>query len=147
MKKTLVTLLTASALLINGCNTDSRDSEIVSGSNLKTDKALLDEMVYTVTDEAPEFPGGLQSMYQFLGNNIRYPEKASKANVQGKVFLTFVVGSTGKIRDVKTLKGVGFGMDEEAERVVKAMPKWNPGRKDGKNVAVKYNLPISFQLE
>ena len=100
MKKTLLTLLTASALLLNGCNTDSRDSEAVSGSNLETDEAPLDEKVYTSVEEMPEYPGGLEAMYQFLGDNILYPEQAKKANVQGKVFLSFVISSTGKIRDV-----------------------------------------------
>ena len=146
MKKTLLTLLTASALLLNGCNTDSRDSEAVSGSNLETDEAPLDEKVYTSVEEMPEYPGGLEAMYQFLGDNILYPEQAKKANVQGKVFLSLVISSTGKIRDVKVLKGVGFGMDEEAERVVKRMPKWQPGREDGKEVAVRYNLPVDFLL-
>jgi len=147
MTKKRRTLLLACALTFYGCTTGNNDSEIVSGSNLETENSPLDEKVYTVVDEQPEFPGGFQSMYEFLGSNILYPEQAKKANVQGKVFLTFVVGSSGKIRDVKVLKGAGFGMDEEAARVVKKMPKWKPGREDGKEVAVRYTLPIDFRLK
>ncbi|MPR33444.1 energy transducer TonB [Salmonirosea aquatica] len=144
MKKKLLTLLAACALTFYGCN---NNSEMASGTNLETENSPLDEKVYTLVDEQPEFPGGFQSMYEFLGNNILYPEQARKANVQGKVFLSFVVSSTGEIRDVKVLKGVGYGLDEEAERVVKKMPKWQPGREDGKEVAVRYNLPVVFQLK
>ena len=147
MKKTLLTLLTASVLVFTGCNTGSRESEVGSCSNLETNEAPLDEKVYTVMEEQAEYPGGVQSMYEFLGDNILYPEQAKKANVQGKVFLSFVVGSTGKIREVKVLKGVGSGLDEEAERVVKMMPTWKPGREDGKEVAVRYNLPVIFKLK
>ena len=147
MKKTLLTLLTVSVLVFTGCNTGSQDSEVVSGSNLETEEDPMDEKIYTVVDEQPEYPGGFQSMYEFLGDNILYPEQAKKANVQGKVFISFVISSTGKIRDVKVLKGLGFGMDEEAKRVVKTMPTWKSGREDGKEVAVRYTLPVVFQLK
>jgi periplasmic protein TonB len=105
------------------------------------------EKVFTVVEQQPEFPGGTSEMYKYLGKNIRYPSAASRANVSGKVFMTFVVNTDGSITDVSVLKGLGFGCDEEAMRVVKGMPKWKPGKQSGRAVRVKYNLPINFQLE
>jgi len=105
------------------------------------------EKVFTVVEQQPEFPGGTSEMYKYLGKNIKYPSAASRANVSGRVFMSFVVNVDGSIQDVAVLKGLGFGCDEEAIRVVKAMPKWKPGKQSGRAVRVKYNLPINFQLE
>ncbi|HEV7349339.1 TonB family protein [Telluribacter sp.] len=109
--------------------------------------APAEEQIFTVVEQQPEFPGGIAEMYKFLSKNIKYPSAASRANVTGKVFLTFVVNTDGSIQDVAVLKGLGFGTDEEAMRVVKTMPKWKPGKQSGRPVRVKYNLPINFQLE
>ena len=87
------------------------------------------------------------ALNQYLGKNIRYPAAAQRANVSGRVFVSFVVNTDGSIQDVTVLKGLGFGTDEEAVRVVKGMPKWRPGKQSGRPVRVKYNLPINFQLE
>jgi len=103
--------------------------------------------VFTVVEKQPEFPGGTQEMYRFLGRNIKYPTAATRANISGRVFLSFIVTTTGKIQDVKVLKGIGFGCDEEAIRVVSAFPKWKPAIQNGQVVNVKYNLPINFQIE
>jgi protein TonB len=100
-----------------------------------------------VVEQQPEFPGGTAEMYKYLSKNIKYPSAASRANVSGRVFMSFVVNTDGSIQDVSVLKGLGFGCDEEAIRVVKAMPKWKPGKQSGRAVRVKYNLPINFQLE
>jgi TonB family protein len=105
------------------------------------------ETIYTVVEQSPEFPGGIKAMYEFLGANIKYPEAAAKANVQGKVFLNFTITKDGEIRDIQILKGLGFGADQESIRVLSAMPRWTPGKQDGKPVNVKYNLPINFQLD
>ncbi|MFD1142307.1 energy transducer TonB [Larkinella insperata] len=109
--------------------------------------APKEEQIFTVVEQNPEFPGGMSALGQFLGKNIRYPPAASRANVSGRVFVSFVVNTDGSIQDVTVLKGLGFGTDEEAMRVVKAMPKWRPGKQSGRPVRVKYNLPINFQLE
>ncbi|WP_266362840.1 energy transducer TonB [Tellurirhabdus rosea] len=106
-----------------------------------------DDEIFTVVEQQPEFPGGQSAMYAWLGKNIRYPAAASRANVSGRVFVSFVVNTDGSIQDVQVLKGLGFGTDEEAQRVVKQMPKWRPGKQSGRAVRVKYNLPINFQLE
>jgi TonB family protein len=86
-------------------------------------------------------------MYQFLAKNILYPTAASKANVSGRVFLSFVITETGDVEDIQVLKGIGFGCDAEAIRVLKTFPKWIPGEQGGVPVNVKYNLPINFQIE
>lgn len=104
------------------------------------------EMIFTVVEKSPEFPGGIEAMYKFLGENIKYPEAAAKANVQGRVFLNFIITSEGEIKDITILKGLGFGADEESIRVISKMPRWNPGMQSGRAVNVRYNLPISFQL-
>ena len=109
--------------------------------------APVEEQVFQVVEQNPEFPGGMAALGQYLGKNLKYPAAASRANVSGRVFLTFVVNTDGSIQDIQVLKGLGFGCDEEAQRVVKGMPKWNPGKQSGRNVRVKYNLPISFVLE
>ena len=86
-------------------------------------------------------------MGDYLQSNLRYPEAAQKANVAGKVFVSFVVTTEGRITDVQVLKGIGFGCDAEAVRVVKQMPAWTPGRQNGQAVNVRFNLPIAFTLE
>ena len=105
------------------------------------------EAIFTVVEKAPEFPGGAQAMYKFLGENIKYPEAAAKANVQGKVFLSFVVTSEGEIKNIQVLKGLGYGADAESVRVISKMPRWEPGMQSGRPVNVRYNLPIAYQLD
>ncbi len=106
-----------------------------------------EEQIFQVVEQQPEFPGGTGALLGYLGKNIKYPAPASRANVSGKVFMTFVVNTDGSIQNVEVLKGLGFGCDEEAMRVVRTMPKWKPGKQSGRAVRVKYNLPISFVLE
>lgn len=109
--------------------------------------APKEDQIFTVVEQQPEFPGGNSALGQWLGKNLRYPAAAQRANVAGRVFVSFVVNTDGSIQDVTILKGLGFGTDEEAQRVVKSMPKWRPGKQSGRPVRVKYNLPINFTLE
>lgn len=109
--------------------------------------APVEEKIFTAVEQQPEFPGGQAELYKYLGKNIKYPGAASRANVSGRVFLQFVVGTDGSITDIEVVKGVGFGCDDEAVRVVKGMPKWIPGKQSGRAVKVKYTLPVNFQLE
>jgi TonB family protein len=83
---------------------------------------------------------------QYVANNLRYPARAQRASVSGKVLVQFVVTKTGSIQDAGIIKSIGFGCDEEAIRIVSQMPKWKPGKQNGKPVAVMYNLPIQFSL-
>ncbi|MCE7041983.1 M56 family metallopeptidase [Dyadobacter sp. CY312] len=129
-------------------SSDQEDLPVVSGeARIQTLELPTEGKVFTVVEKQPEFPGGNKAMYKFLGNNIKYPTAAARANVSGRVFLSFVVTTNGNIQDVKILKGIGFGCDEEAVRVVSQFPKWKPGTQDGQAVNVKYNLPINFQID
>jgi protein TonB len=103
-----------------------------------------DNTPLTYVEIMPEFPGGEAAMMAYLRKNIQYPQAALDNDIQGKVQLEFVVGKDGKISNVKVLKKLGFGCDEEAVRVVSTMPNWNPGRQNGRNVPVTYHLPIKF---
>ena len=106
-----------------------------------------DVRTYTEAGVSPQFKGGLPALGQFLSQNLRYPAEASRRNVSGKVYLTFVVCEDGSLCDYEVIKGIGSGCDEEALRVVKEMSgKWQPGVQRGKKVRVKYNLPVTFML-
>ena len=122
----------------NGINTISYSSNKVS--------SLSKKISYRVEKQA-EFPGGSIKMYQFLQENINYPSEAQKANVSGELYVSFVVDKDGSIQEIQILKGLGFGTEEEAIRILRAMPRWRPGKVAGRAVKVLYNLPISFTLE
>lgn len=94
----------------------------------------------------PEFPGGMAAWVKFIQRNLRYPFMAQEANVQGKVYLSFVVEKDGSITDVNVLKGIGAGCDEEAIRVIKKSPKWKAGLQNNQTVRVRYTMPISYTL-
>ncbi|HKL02255.1 MAG TPA: TonB family protein [Cryomorphaceae bacterium] len=98
-------------------------------------------------DVYPEFPGGEQALFNFLGEHTRYPQRGRDAGLQGKVYIEFVVNENGDVEQVAILKGLGMGFDREAIRVISAMPKWKPGLQNGKKVAVRYRLPIHFILQ
>jgi len=95
----------------------------------------------------PQFVGGMSELVRFISKHLRYPPRAAQANVQGSVYVQFVVMTDGTIADVQTLKGIGFGCDDEAMRVIKAMPKWRPGSQSGRPVRVRFNMPITFTLQ
>lgn len=111
------------------------------------DLGIAPTEVYTAVEEVPEFPGGAKAMYQYLASQIRFPKEAIENNVSGRVFLQFVVRKDGSIGDVEIIKGIGYGCDAEAVRVVKSMPNWKPGREKGVPVNVKYTLPVAFLQE
>jgi TonB family protein len=106
-----------------------------------------DDVVYEVVTTSPEFPGGFRALMSHLRTAIRYPAEAEKKGLKGKVFVQFIVGKDGTIRDAKLLRSIDPLLDEEALRVVKAMPKWIPGQDKGKPVSVRFTLPISFTLQ
>jgi|GEM_PF-3207286 len=95
-------------------------------------------------EQQPEYPGGTKAMYKFINANLHIPSEAKEAGVSGKVFTSFYIEVTGEITKVTVLKGLGFGCDEEAVRMIESMPKWKPGKWYGKPIRVKYNLPVSF---
>jgi periplasmic protein TonB len=101
----------------------------------------------TYVQEMPTFVGGEPAMYQFIAANINYPKLANETNVQGKVFVSFVIDASGHVTRVKLLRGIGSGCDEEAMRVISMMPAWNAGRQNGRAVSVLFNMPIVFRLK
>lgn len=102
------------------------------------------EEVLNTCDKLPEFKG---SMMQWLYQNLKYPEEAVKNNIEGRVIVRFVVGKNGKIYNPEVVRSIHPALDAEAVRVIKAMPEWTPGLKDGKAVNVKYTIPVSFKLQ
>lgn len=102
--------------------------------------------VFTAVEVMAEPPGGMEGLLRYLIENIRYPEEAYKANEQGRVIVKFVVEADGSIADPEIIKGVSPSLDREALRVVREMPKWAPGKVNGKPVASWFNLPVSFKL-
>ena len=123
------------------------DTEIDVVIEEEPEEEVVEEEIFTIVENMPEFPGGTTALFKYLGKNIKYPAMAKDAGIKGKVYVTFVVDRDGSIADVKVLRGIGGGCDEEAVRVVKSMPKWAPGKQRGKAVRVQYNLPINFILK
>ncbi len=95
----------------------------------------------------PEYPGGMKAWENFLKKNLRYPLKARSKQIQNRVILSFVVAKDGEIKNVKVLRGLGYGTDEEAIRLMKKSPKWKPGIINGKPVDAAYTMPIFFRIE
>lgn len=131
-------------------STYSIETFSISGSLFET---LLDvatskeDTVYQIAEEMPEFPGGVEALMDYVGRNVKYPEEAKDKEIQGRVFVSFVIEKDGSVNEVKVLRGIGGGCDEEAVRVIKAMPKWTPGKQKGKPVRVNYQIPINFKLD
>jgi TonB family protein len=103
--------------------------------------------VYQRVEKEPEYPGGTEALFKFLGENLKYPDLAKLTKTQGRVFVYFVVKSDGTVDNISLIKGIGNGCDEEALRVIKLMPKWIPGENKGKKVNVAFYLPIKFKLD
>lgn len=139
------------AALLVMCTQPDRDQPAASGSTIEftqpARQANVEGEVFTVVEQQPEFKGGMKELGHYLQSNLKYPAAAEKANIHGRVFVSFIVSKTGEVSDVKLLKGLGFGIDEEAIRVVQNMPRWKPAMQSGKLVNVRFNLPINFELE
>ena len=103
--------------------------------------------VFDVVEEMPSFPGGSAALMSYLSSNTKYPVVAQENGVQGRVIVSFVVERDGSISDVKVARSVDPSLDREAQRVVKSMPKWKPGKQNGSAVRVKYTVPVVFRLQ
>ena len=112
-----------------------------------TKKADASNKVYEVVEQMPTFPGGDAALMKYLAENIKYPVSAQKAKEQGRVVVQFIVEKDGTVTGVKTVRSVTPALDAEAVRVIKAMPKWTPGKQGGQPVRVNYNVPVSFRLQ
>lgn len=102
--------------------------------------------VFTFVEQMPEFPGGEGEMLKYLKENLKYPEEALDEEREGKVYIKFVVDENGDIKNATSVRPIGYGMDEEAVRVVESMPQWKPGKQSGKAVKVYFQLPIKFSI-
>jgi TonB family protein len=102
--------------------------------------------IFTVVEDSPEFPGGDEARMNYLAHSLKYPQEARENNIQGTVYVEFVVEIDGSLTRIKVLRGIGSGCDEECVRVVKLMPKWNPGKQRGNPVRSQFVLPVQFIL-
>ena len=120
---------------------------MVNTNAMAQSKKIANDKVLEKAEVMPQFPGGDQAMMKFVSENVQYPEEAKEKGISGRVMVGFIVEKDGSISDVKVVKGIGGGCDEEAVRVVKAMSKWKPGKEKGKPVRVSYMMPIFFKLQ
>jgi len=137
-------------LLSQNKNTEVPTEEVqVEEKEVKTQviEQKVEAEVFLIVEEPPTFPGGEAALYKWLGENLKYPEEAKELGIQGRVFVAFVVEPDGSTSNVVVKRGIGGGCDEEAVRIVKAMPKWAPGKQRGQPVRVQFNLPIKFTLQ
>ena len=111
------------------------------------EEEVVEQEIFQIVEEMPSYPGGEQKLMEFVAKNIKYPQIARETGIQGRVFVNFVVEPDGHVSNVKIMRSLGGGCDEEAMRVVKAMPKWKPGKQRGKAVRVSYILPVNFKLQ
>ncbi len=102
--------------------------------------------VFTIVEDQPEFPGGMQAFFKYVSDNMVYPAQARRMGIEGRVYVQFVVDKDGKVTEVKAVKGIGAGCDEEAERVLREAPSFKPGKQRGRPVKVRMVLPIIFKL-
>ncbi len=133
---------------------DVKGNDDANGEVLKIKEAVAQpepkpevEKVFDVVEQMPSFPGGPSALMEWLSNNVKYPVVAQENGVQGRVVVSFVVERDGSITDVKVVRGVDPSLDREASRVVRAMPRWIPGKQNGSAVRVKYNVPVAFRLK
>lgn len=136
MKKFIIMVLTVLFGLTN-----------VSAQKTVVAKKAVTKQVFSVVDQMPEFPGGQAALFEFLMKNVKYPADAKDKKIEGRVLVKFVVDTDGSITDIGLLKKTYPSLDTEAIRVIKAMPKWIPGRQNGKVVKVHYSVPITFRLK
>lgn len=109
------------------------------------EEEVADE-IFTVVEDQPTPSGGMGAFYKYVSKNMKYPTQARRMGIEGRVFVQFVVDKDGSITEVKAIKGIGAGCDEEAERVLRNAPKWKPGKQRGRAVKVRMVLPITFKL-
>ena len=105
------------------------------------------DVIHDIVESMPSFEGGITEFYKFVGNNLKYPAQARRMGIEGKVFVHFIIDKDGSLSDIKVVRGIGAGCDEEVVRIVQKSPKWNPGKQRGRPVRVRMMLPITFKLQ
>ena len=139
--------LVALMLLLSSAGTGPVAETLPDVKPIQPEQEQYEEPLFTVVEQSPTFPGGMDKFYEFLSHTIRYPAQMREKNVQGKVFVSFIVEKDGKLSNIKVLREPGYGSGKEAIRAMSICPKWNPGVQNGRKVRVQYNVPISFALE
>lgn len=129
-----------SLFIVLACN----ESEMMAQT--QKDGYVDEDRVYDVVEQMPQFSGGHEKLKEFIEKNKRYPKSLQDCGIQGRVVVTFVVKKTGRISHAKVVRGVDPALDKEALRVVRKMPRWIPGKMGGKNVDVRYTIPVDFRL-
>jgi len=128
---------------------DTEEEIIIQAPVEMVEEEEPEEVVFVVVETMPEFPGGQQALFKFLSDNMKYPVIAQENGIQGTVVCQFVVNKDGSIVDVEAVRNTSGdpSLEKEAIRVIKAMPKWSPGKQRGKAVRVKYTVPVRFRLQ
>ena len=111
------------------------------------DKAAEDVEIFGMMEEMPSFPGGEVKLVEYIAKNLNYPQEAIEKGIEGRVFVGFVIDVDGSVVDVEVKRGIGYGCDEEAVRVIKSLPKWKPGKILGELQRVSYMIPVTFKLQ
>ncbi|MEG1762375.1 MAG: energy transducer TonB [Bacteroidales bacterium] len=129
-------------------NVESDEKTIVQEyvAPVVVEEVVVEEEIFQIVEEMPSYPGGDEARMAYLSQNLKYPVLAMESGIQGTVYIGFVVEKDGGVTDVRVARGIGGGCDEEAVRVVKAMPKWKAGKQRGRSVRVRYSVPIRFSL-
>ena len=133
-------------LVVNAEVTEETKNIEITPVKIEEEEEEEEQQIFTVVENDPEFPGGMEALYKYLAQNIKYPQLARDNNITGRVYVTFVVERDGSITGCKVLRDIGGGCGAETVRVVKSMPKWTPGKQRGKAVRVQFNLPVNFNL-
>lgn len=141
MKRLLFTVLMCGAALWSVAQADN----VLPREDQKP-VASVDNEIYSVVSQDPQYPGGQEAMAKFLSDNLVYPAEARDKGITGRVVVTFVVEKDGNVSNVKVLRDIGGGCGAEAVRVVKKMPRWKPGKANGKAVRTQFTLPLNFSL-
>jgi TonB family protein len=137
----------AGTIKVNGQEIKVVEQDDIVTMEGEEDQDQAKEEAFDVVEEMPEFPGGPKALMDYLMTNVKYPKTAFDANIQGRVIAQFVVDKEGTVRDAHVVKSVDPALDAEALRVINNMPKWRPGRQNGKVVNVKYTIPVNFNLQ
>ncbi|WP_162055188.1 energy transducer TonB [Pontibacter pamirensis] len=147
-KTTILASFSACLFATVSCSTDEDPTAVVQEQQTTSLKKTDASRPYTYVEQMPEFKGNENALLSFLGSNIRYPEAAEKAGIEGLTVLTFVIETDGSVTNVQTVKSLSPEIDQEAARVIKLTSgNWNPGKQDGEPVRVKYTIPVRFALK
>ncbi len=133
----------AGAKTVEGDPNADVDLSGLDGSGEVTDEQ---EQAFVAVEQMPEFPGGEQALLNYISKNTKYPAIARENNIEGRVFISFVVEKDGSVSSVEVIRGIGGGCDEEAKRVIKSLPNFTPGKQNGRAARVQYNVPVNFKL-